>query len=61
VADPKQARWHLHFTPTGSSWLNLVESWFSIAGTIPTERLRLGAFTSVDHLVVEIETLGRAL
>ena len=25
---PKQARWHLHFTPTISSWLNLVERWF---------------------------------
>ncbi len=25
LADPKRARWHLHFTPTSSSWLNLVE------------------------------------
>src|SRR6185437_1401697 len=23
LADPKRARWHLHFTPTSSSWLNL--------------------------------------
>jgi len=22
--------WHLHFTPTSSSWLNLVECWFSV-------------------------------
>ena len=53
LADPKRARWHLHFTPTSSSWLNLVESWFSI---LTERRLRRGAFTSVDHLVVEIET-----
>src|SRR4051794_12306780 len=25
LADPKRARWHLHFTPTSSSWLNLIE------------------------------------
>ena len=24
LADPKRARWQLHFTPTSSSWLNLV-------------------------------------
>jgi transposase len=24
LADPRRARWHLHFTPTSSSWLNLV-------------------------------------
>ena len=53
LADPKRARWHLHFTPTSSSWLNLVESWFSI---LTERRLRRGAFNSVDHLVVEIET-----
>ena len=29
LADPKRARWHLHFTPTSSSWLNLVEGWFA--------------------------------
>lgn len=26
----KRPRWHLHFTPTSASWLNLVEGWFSI-------------------------------
>jgi transposase len=25
----KHARFHLHFTPTSSSWLNLVERWFA--------------------------------
>jgi transposase len=29
LAHPKRARWHLHFTPTSSWWLNLVESWFN--------------------------------
>src|SRR5512135_780495 len=28
LAHPKRQRWHLHFTPTSSSWLNLVEGWF---------------------------------
>ena len=28
LAHPRRARWHLHFTPTSSSWLNLVERWF---------------------------------
>ena len=26
----KRPRWHLHFTPTSASWLNLVECWFSL-------------------------------
>ena len=29
LAHPKRHRWHLHFTPTSSSWLNLVEGWFA--------------------------------
>ena len=29
LGQPKQARWHLHFTPTSSSWLNVVERWFA--------------------------------
>jgi len=29
LAHPKRARWHLLFTPTSSSWLNLVECWFA--------------------------------
>ena len=28
LAHPRRARWHLHFVPTSSSWLNLVERWF---------------------------------
>ena len=52
LADPKRARWHLHFTPTSSSWLNLVERWFN---ELTERRLRRGAFTSVPHLVEAIE------
>src|ERR1700681_1031176 len=40
-------RFHLHFIPTSSSWLNLVERWF---GKITTERIRRGTFTSVAEL-----------
>jgi transposase len=49
---PKRARWHLHFTPTSSSWLNLVEEWFN---QLTARRLRRGLFTSVDALVDAIE------
>ena len=45
------ARFQLHFTPTGSSWLNLVESWFS---QITQKRIRRGTFTSVKQLVTAI-------
>ena len=47
LADPKRARWHLHFTPTSSSWLNLVESWFS---QLTNRRLKKGTFSSVAQL-----------
>jgi hypothetical protein len=49
---PKRARWHLHFTPTSSSWLNLVERWFY---EITQRRLRRGTFSSVEALVEAIE------
>jgi transposase len=45
----KHPRFHLHFIPTSSSWLNLVERWF---GKITTDRIRRGVFKSV----VELET-----
>ena len=44
-------RFHLHFTPTGASWLNLVESWFS---TLSQQRLHRGVFCSVQELVAAI-------
>jgi len=47
LAEPAQARWHLHFTPTSSSWLNLVERWFAL---LTDRRLRRGVFGSVNEL-----------
>jgi transposase len=41
----------LHFTPTGSSWLNLVERWFS---ELTTKKLRRGTHTSVRQLNADI-------
>ncbi len=53
LADPKRARWHLHFVPTSSSWLNLVERWFN---ELTRRRLRRGVFTSVPALIDAITT-----
>jgi len=44
-------RFVLHFTPTSSSWLNLVERWFS---ELTTKRLRRGAHRSVRDLNADI-------
>lgn len=52
LAHPKRKRWHLHFTPTSSSWLNLVEGWFA---QLTNKRLRTGVFTSVDQLTEAID------
>jgi transposase len=52
LAHPKRARWHLHFTPTSSSWLNLVERWFN---ELTERRLRRGVFSSVPNLIEAIE------
>jgi len=52
LAHPKRARWHLHFTPTSSSWLNLVERWFK---ELTDRRLRRGTFSNVRALVDAIE------
>lgn len=49
----KHPRFHLHFTPTSSSWLNLVERWFA---EITRKRIRRGIFRSVSDLVQAIET-----
>ncbi len=44
-------RFVMHFTPTGSSWLNLVERWF--AG-LTTKKMRRGTHTSVRQLNADI-------
>lgn len=53
LALPAQKRWHLHFTPTSSSWLNLVECWFSV---LTRKRLTNSAFKSVAELRLAIDT-----
>ena len=48
VAHP---RFHLHFTPTGSSWLNLVQRWFA---ELTAKKLRRGVHRSVQALERDI-------
>ena len=48
----KHPRFHLHFTPTSSSWLNLVERWFR---EITEKAIRRGVFHSVPELITAIE------
>ena len=56
---PKVLRWlkrhprfHIHFTPTSASWLNMVERFFR---DLTTKRLKRGVFTSVAKLIAAIE------
>ena len=44
----RHPRFQLHFTPTSSSWLNLVERWFA---KLTDKRIRRGSFYSVGELV----------
>jgi transposase len=53
----KHPRFKLHFTPTSSSWLNLVERWF---GEITRKRIRRGVFRSVPELIAAIEEYIRS-
>ena len=46
-------RFHLHFTPTGSSWLNLVERWFA---ELTNKRIRRGVHKNVHALETDIRT-----
>jgi transposase len=55
---PKVKRWlqrhprfHLHFIPTGSSWLNMIERWFR---NITDKAIRRGVFKSVPSLIEAI-------
>jgi len=47
----RHRRFHIHFTPTSSSWLNLVERWFR---EITENRIRRGTFRNVDQLIQAI-------
>ena len=47
----RHPRFHLHFTPTGSSWINQVERWF---GFLTDQKIRRGAHKSVQALEADI-------
>jgi transposase len=47
----RHRRFHLHFTPTYSSWLNLVERWFS---ALTTKKLQRSAHRHVRELAADI-------
>ena len=47
----KHPRFHMHFTPTGSSWINQVERWF---GHLTDQKIRRGAHKSVQALEKDI-------
>jgi transposase len=49
----KHPRFHLHFTPTSTSWLNMVEMFF---GKLTDKAIRRGIFQSVPDLIDAIET-----
>jgi len=56
---PQVGRWlerhrrvHLHITPTGASWMNLIESWFSI---LTRQQVRRGVYRDVSELIAAIE------
>ena len=53
LAHKDRRRWHLHFTPTCSSWLNLIERWFK---ELTDKRLRRGTFNSAEDLTTAITT-----
>jgi len=48
----RHPRFHLHFTPTSCSWLNLVERWFR---EITDKRIRRGTFCNVRALIAAIQ------
>jgi transposase len=47
----KRPRYHIHYSPTYASWLNQVETWFSI---VERNTIRRGTFPSVKDLVLKI-------
>lgn len=48
----RHPRFHFHFIPTSSSWLNLVERWFR---EITDKRIRRGSFQNVPALIAAIQ------
>lgn len=49
----KHPRFHIHYTPTSSSWLNMVELWFR---ELTQKRIRRAAFQSVPELIAAIQS-----
>jgi transposase len=49
----RRPRFHVHFTPTAASWLNLVERWFA---TLTEKQIRRGSFQSTRELETAIRT-----
>ena len=47
----RHPRFHVHFTPTGSSWINQVERWF---GYLTDQKIRRGVHKSVQSLEADI-------
>lgn len=52
----QRPRYHLHYTPTYSSWLNQVERWFAL---ITQQAIRRGSFRSVKDLIEKIDAFVR--
>lgn len=48
----RHPRFHLHFTPTGASWINLVERWF---GKLTDQKIRRGTHRSTRELIDAIK------
>jgi transposase len=48
----KRPRYHVHFTPTGASWLNMVERWFA---ALTEKQIRRGAHRSTRQLETAIK------
>ena len=48
----KHPRFHMHFTATSASWMNMVQRFFR---NLSEDRLKRGVFKSVDELVAAIE------
>ena len=51
----RHPRFHMHFTSTGCSWLNMVERFFR---DLTENRLRRGVFRSVEDLITATEVKG---
>ena len=49
----KRPRFHVHFTPTSASWINMVERWFA---TLTEKQIRRGAHRSVRQLETAIKS-----